>query len=330
MRYCDAGVNIDEGNRLVSMLKGMVKETYTEGVLEGVGGFGALFEIKNYKNPVLVSGCDGVGTKLKIAIDMKKLDTIGIDCVAMCVNDVLCHGAKPLFFLDYFACGKLSAEDAFNVIKGIKDGCILAGCSLIGGETAEMPGFYEDGEFDIAGFCVGIVEKDKIVDGSKIKEGDLLVGIESSGCHSNGYSLIRKIITDLEEPFKDKRIGDVLLTPTNIYVKDVLPLLDKFDVKGMAHITGGGFLENIPRMFKGDFDAVVYKDSYEIPDIFKILQQRGAEETEMYRTFNMGIGFVICVDKNEAEEVVRTIEEGGKRAYIIGEVVKGGGRVCLI
>ncbi|MBZ4664231.1 MAG: purM [Caloramator sp.] len=330
MRYCDAGVNIDEGNRLVSMLKGMVKETYTEGVLEGVGGFGALFEIKNYKNPVLVSGCDGVGTKLKIAIDMKKLDTIGIDCVAMCVNDVLCNGAKPLFFLDYFACGKLSAEDAFNVINGIKDGCILAGCSLIGGETAEMPGFYEDGEFDIAGFCVGIVEKDKIVDGSKIKEGDLLVGIESSGCHSNGYSLIRKIVTDLDEPFKDKRIGDVLLTPTNIYVRDVFPLLDRFEIKGMAHITGGGFLENIPRMFKGDFDAVVYKDSYEIPEIFKLFKQRGVEETEMYRTFNMGIGFVICVDKNEAEEVVRTIEEGGKRAYIIGEVVKGGGRVCLI
>lgn len=329
MRYSDAGVNIDEGNRLVSMIKGMVKETYQDGVLEGVGGFGALYEIKNYKNPVLVSGCDGVGTKLKIAFDMKKLDTIGIDCVAMCVNDILCHGAKPIFFLDYFACGKLDADDAYKVVSGIKDGCKLAGCSLIGGETAEMPGFYKDGEFDIAGFAVGVVEKDRIVDGSKIKEGDVLIGIESSGCHSNGYSLLRKIFTDLNEMIGDKKVGDVLLTPTNIYVKDVLPLLEKYEIKGMAHITGGGFLENIPRMFKGDFDAVVYKDSYPLPEIYNVILGRGVEETEMYRTFNMGIGLVVCVDKNVADDVVTDIISGGKMAYKIGEVIKGGGQVCL-
>lgn len=329
MRYSDAGVNIDEGNRLVSMIKGMVKETYQEGVLEGVGGFGALYEIKNYKNPVLVSGCDGVGTKLKVAFDMKKLDTIGIDCVAMCVNDILCHGAKPIFFLDYFACGKLDADDAYRVVSGIKDGCKLAGCSLIGGETAEMPGFYKDGEFDIAGFAVGIVEKDRIVDGSKIKEGDVLIGIESSGCHSNGYSLLRKIFTDLDEMIGDKKVGDILLTPTNIYVKDVLPLLEKYEIKGMAHITGGGFLENIPRMFKGDFDAVVYKDSYPLPEIYNVILGRGVEETEMYRTFNMGIGLVICVDKKAADDVVSDIISGGKMAYKIGEVIKGGGQVCL-
>ncbi|MCX7951904.1 MAG: phosphoribosylformylglycinamidine cyclo-ligase [Clostridiales bacterium] len=329
MRYSDAGVNIDEGNRLVSMIKGMVKETYQDGVLEGVGGFGALYEIKNYKNPVLVSGCDGVGTKLKIAFDMKKLDTIGIDCVAMCVNDILCHGAKPIFFLDYFACGKLDADDAYKVVSGIKDGCKLAGCSLIGGETAEMPGFYKDGEFDIAGFAVGVVEKDRIVDGSKIKEGDVLIGIESSGCHSNGYSLLRKIFTDLNEMIGDKKVGDVLLTPTNIYVKDVLPLLEKYEIKGMAHITGGGFLENIPRMFKGDFDAVVYKDSYPLPEIYNVILGRGVEETEMYRTFNMGIGLVVCVDKNVADDVVSDIISGGKMAYKIGEVIKGGGQVCL-
>lgn len=329
MRYSDAGVNIDEGNRLVSMIKGMVKETYQDGVLEGVGGFGALYEIKNYKNPVLVSGCDGVGTKLKIAFDMKKLDTIGIDCVAMCVNDILCHGAKPIFFLDYFACGKLDADDAYKVVSGIKDGCKLAGCSLIGGETAEMPGFYKDGEFDIAGFAVGVVEKDRIVDGSKIKEGDVLIGIESSGCHSNGYSLLRKIFTDLNEMIGDKKVGDVLLTPTNIYVKDVLPLLEKYEIKGMAHITGGGFLENIPRMFKGDFDAVVYKDSYPLPEIYNVILGSGVEETEMYRTFNMGIGLVVCVDKNVADDVVSDIISGGKMAYKIGEVIKGGGQVCL-
>lgn len=329
MRYSDAGVNIYEGNRLVTMIKGMVKETYQDGVLEGIGGFGALYEIKNYKNPVLVSGCDGVGTKLKVAFDMKKLDTIGIDCVAMCVNDILCHGAKPIFFLDYFACGKLDANDAFKVVSGIKDGCKMAGCSLIGGETAEMPGFYKDGEFDVAGFAVGIVEKDRIVDGSKIKEGDVLIGIESSGCHSNGYSLLRKIFTDLDEMIGDKKVGDILLTPTNIYVKDVLPLLEKYEIKGMAHITGGGFLENIPRMFKGDFDAVVYEDSYPLPEIYNVILGRGVEKTEMYRTFNMGIGLVICVDKNEADYVVSDIIKGGKMAYKIGEVTKGGGQVCL-
>ena len=248
--YKDAGVNIEEGYKSVSLIKEYAAKTLSKHVLNGLGSFAGMIEIpEGYKKPVLVSGTDGVGTKLKIAFDTNKYDTVGIDCVAMCVNDILCHGAKPLFFLDYIACGELVAEVSSDLVKGVSDGCILSECSLIGGETAEMPGFYKKGEYDIAGFAVGIVDKDKIINGSRIEDGDILIGVESSGVHSNGYSLVRKLVTDLNEDFNGDKIGNVLLTPTRIYVKPVLEILDKVDVKGMAHMTGGGFIENVPRVF---------------------------------------------------------------------------------
>ncbi|MCM8710076.1 phosphoribosylformylglycinamidine cyclo-ligase [Clostridium sp. SYSU_GA19001] len=327
--YKDSGVNIEEGYKSVNLIKEHAKRTLIPGVMGGIGSFAGMFELGSYKNPVLVSGTDGVGTKLDIAFRTKKYDTVGIDCVAMCVNDILCHGAKPLFFLDYLACGKLEAEVAEQLVKGVSDGCIDAGCALIGGETAEMPGFYRDGEYDIAGFAVGIVEKDKIIDGSGIKEGDVLIGIESSGIHSNGYSLVRKLIPDLDIEFHGKKIGDVLLTPTKIYVKPVLKLLESFEVKGMAHITGGGFFENIPRMFKEDFTAVINKKSFEVPEIFKYLMSLGVEEEHMFNTFNMGIGFVLCVDKENSSNVIKVLEELGQKAYEIGYVQAGGAGVCL-
>jgi phosphoribosylformylglycinamidine cyclo-ligase len=280
----------------------------------------------------LVSGTDGVGTKLELAFRTKKYDTVGIDCVAMCVNDILCHGAKPLFFLDYLACGKLEAEVAASIVKGVSEGCVQAGCALIGGETAEMPGFYRDGEYDIAGFAVGIVEKDKIIDGSKIKPGDVLIGIESSGLHSNGYSLVRKLIPDIDIELEGRKMSDILLTPTKIYVKTILELMNKFDIKGMAHITGGGFYENIPRMFKGEFTAIVRKQALRIPDIFKYMMSLGVQEEHMFNTYNMGIGLVLCVDKRDAESIVKEIISIGEKAYIIGHVEAreaGGEGVCL-
>ncbi|MEA4827510.1 phosphoribosylformylglycinamidine cyclo-ligase [Clostridium sp. JNZ J1-5] len=327
--YKEAGVNIEEGYKAVSLMKEHAKRTYNSAVLNNLGSFAGMYELPKYKNPVLVSGTDGVGTKLKVAFDMNKYDTVGIDCVAMCVNDVLCHGATPLFFLDYIACGKLEAENAAEIVKGVSDGCADAGCSLIGGETAEMPGFYSEGEYDIAGFCVGIVEKDKIIDGSSISEGDVLIGIESSGPHSNGYSLIRKLIVDLDKDFNGDKIGNAILTPTKIYVKMVLELMEKYNIKGMAHITGGGFYENIPRMFKGDFKAVINKDSFIVPEIFKYIMSLGVEESHMYNTFNMGIGFVLCVNKEDAKNIVNDIEKMGTRAYEIGHVEAGGKGVCL-
>lgn len=249
--YKDAGVNIEEGYKSVKLMKRYSASTFTPGVLNGIGSFAGMFELGDYKNPVLVSGTDGVGTKLKIAFQMGVYDTVGIDCVAMCVNDILCHGAKPLFFLDYLACSNLKADVAADLVKGVSKGCIQAGCALIGGETAEMPGFYAKGDYDMAGFTVGAVEKDDIIDGSKVEEGDVLVGIASSGVHSNGYSLVRSLVGDLEKSFGGSTLGQVLLTPTKIYVKPVARLLQKFNIKAMAHITGGGFFENVPRMFKG-------------------------------------------------------------------------------
>lgn len=329
MKYKDAGVNIEEGYRTVNLIKDMARKTYSSRVLNGIGSFAALYDIGGYKNPVLVSGTDGVGTKLEIAFKMKKYDTVGIDCVAMCVNDILCHGARPLFFLDYLACGKLDAEVAAQIVSGVAKGCEIAGCSLIGGETAEMPGFYKEGDYDIAGFAVGIVERDRIIDGSKIKEGDVLIGIESSGPHSNGYSLIRRIIKNLDAEFEGNKIGEVLLTPTTIYVPYVLPLIEKYEIKGMAHITGGGFYENIPRMFKENFTAVIDKNSFKIPKIFEYIMDSGVEEREMFNTFNMGIGFVLCVDKNIAEDIVEDLKGMGKGAYIIGHVERGGDGVCI-
>ena len=330
LTYKDAGVDIEEGYKSVKLMKEYASKTFTKGVLNGIGSFAGMFEIGNsYKNPVLVSGTDGVGTKLQIAFRMKKYDTVGIDCTAMCVNDILCHGAKPIFFLDYIACGKLEANVAADLVKGVSDGCRQSGCALIGGETAEMPGFYKPGEYDIAGFSVGIVEKDKIIDGSTIKDGDALIGLESSGVHSNGYSLVRKLIPDIDIDFEGRKIGEVLLTPTKIYVKTVQKVMEKFNIKGMAHVTGGGFYENVPRMFKGNFTAVIDKKSYKVPDIFKYISSLGVPENQMYNTFNMGIGFVLCVDEKDAGGVISAAEESGIKAYRIGRVEAGGEGVCL-
>lgn len=328
--YKDSGVNIEEGYKSVNLIKQHANRTFIPGVINNIGSFAGMFELpKGYKNPVLVSGTDGVGTKLDIAFRTRKYDTVGIDCVAMCVNDILCHGAKPLFFLDYLACGKLEAEVAEKLVKGVSEGCLEAGCALIGGETAEMPGFYRDGEYDIAGFAVGVVDKDKIIDGSTIEPGDELIGIASSGLHSNGYSLVRKLITDLDKDFNDMSMGEVLLTPTKIYVKPVLELLESFEIKGMAHITGGGFYENIPRMFKEDLKAVIYKDNFEVPDIFKYLISLGVEEEHMFNTYNMGIGFVLCVNKADRFEVLKKLESLGQKAFHLGHIEVGGGGVCL-
>lgn len=327
--YKDAGVSIEEGYKTVSKIKSYAEKTYTNGVLNNLGSFAGMFAMGNYKNPVLVSGTDGVGTKLAIAFKMKKYDTVGIDCVAMCVNDILCHGAKPLFFLDYMACGKLSSETASQIVKGVSEGCLQADSALIGGETAEMPGFYKEGDYDLAGFSVGVVEREEIIDGSKIEDKDVLIGIASSGLHSNGFSLVRKLIPDIDIDFYGKKIGEVLLVPTKIYVKPILKLMEKFEIKGMAHITGGGFYENIPRMFKGNFTAVVNKDSYEFPEIFKYLMTLGVTEEDMYHTFNMGIGFVLCVKKEDKKAVLKGLEELGEKAFEIGHIEAGGSGVCL-
>jgi len=327
--YKDSGVDIEEGYKSVNLIKKHVERTFTAGVLNSIGSFAGMFELPRYNNPVLVSGTDGVGTKLDIAFRMKKYDTVGIDCVAMCVNDILCHGAKPLFFLDYLACGKLDSKVAEQLVKGVSEGCITSGCSLVGGETAEMPGFYRDGEYDIAGFSVGIVEKENIIDGRDIKEGDVLIGIASSGAHSNGYSLIRKLIPDLEIDFEGKTIGEVLLTPTKIYVKPVLKLMESFNIKGMAHVTGGGFCENIPRMFKDKLTAVIDKKSFQVPSIFNYLMSLGMNEEQMFNTFNMGIGFVLCVDRKDSEGIIKALEAMEEKAFAIGYVEAGGAGLCL-
>jgi phosphoribosylformylglycinamidine cyclo-ligase len=328
--YKDSGVNIEEGYKSVDLIKKLAAKTFIPGVINDIGSFAGMMELpEGYKKPVLVSGTDGVGTKLEIAFRMKKYDTVGIDCVAMCVNDILCHGAKPLFFLDYIACGKLEAEVAAQLVSGVSEGCLQSNAALIGGETAEMPGFYSEGEYDIAGFCVGIVDKDDIIDGSRIKEGDALIGIASSGLHSNGFSLVRKLIKDIDVDFNGKRIGEELLTPTKIYVKPIQEILKSFDIKGMAHITGGGFIENIPRMFKTPLTAVIKKNSYELPDIFKYINSLGVDEEHMYNTYNMGIGFVLCVENEIADKVVNALKELGEAAYKIGHVTSGGEGVCL-
>ncbi|WP_221373008.1 phosphoribosylformylglycinamidine cyclo-ligase [Clostridium perfringens] len=331
LTYKEAGVNIEEGYRSVKLIKEYAKKTMSEYVLNGLGSFAGMVELpEGYKKPVLVSGTDGVGTKLDIACKKRKFDTVGIDCVAMCVNDILCHGAKPLFFLDYIACGKLEAEVSSDLVKGVAEGCIKSQCSLIGGETAEMPGMYKEGDYDIAGFAVGIVDKDKIINGKDIKAGDKLIGIASSGVHSNGYSLIRKVFKNLDEDFNGKAIWEELLTPTKIYVKPVLSLLEKFNIKGMAHVTGGGFYENLPRMLSEEgLSIVINKNSYEIPEIFKKLMELGVQEEEMYNTFNMGIGFVLCVEEDEVEEVLKELSKQEEKAFEIGYINAGGEGVCI-
>lgn len=336
MNYKDAGVNIDEGNKFVDMIKPIAKKTMIDGVLHGIGGFGALFEIKNYKNPVLVSGTDGVGTKLKIAFMMKKYDTIGIDLVAMCVNDIIVSGAKPLFFLDYFAIGKLESDVGVKVIEGIAEGCCQAGCALIGGETAELPGMYNDGEFDLAGFAVGVVEKDEIIDGKDIKAGDVIIGLKSSGIHSNGYSLVRKVLFDennmnINDYIKeyDSTLGDVILRPTKIYV-NAINQLKGINIKGIAHITGGGFIDNIPRILKDKTSAKIIKGSWDVPYIFTLLKEKdNIDEYEMYRTFNMGIGMVIIISQEDCDEAINRLKKAGEIPYIIGEIVKGEKEVLL-
>lgn len=329
--YKNSGVDIHEGYRSVEKIKSHAQRTLNEYVLSKIGSFGAFVKLpEGYKKPVLVSGTDGVGTKLKIAFDLKKYDTFGIDAVAMCVNDILCHGAKPLFFLDYIACGKLDSNVSAEIVKGVADGCVMSDCALVGGETAEMPGFYAEGEYDIAGFAVGVVDEDDIIDGKKIKSGDNLIGIKSSGFHSNGYSLIRKLFTDLSEKIGDKTAGELLLEPTKIYVKPVLELMKQVDVHGMAHITGGGFIENIPRMFNGKgLTAVVEKNSYELPLIFKKAIEKGADTESIYNTFNMGVGFVIAVDSKDAQKTIEILNNAGEVAFVLGHVEEGTEEICL-
>ena len=320
--YKDAGVNIKEGDLLVDKIKKYTRKTKTEGVINDIGSFGALFKVLGYKNPILVSGADGAGTKISLAIRLKKYDTVGIDCVAMCVNDVLCHGAKPLFFLDYLACDKLDSDIAAKLVEGVAAGCLQAGCALIGGETAEMPGVYAKGEYDLAGFCVGVVEEGEIIDGKTIRSGDVLIGIASSGVHSNGFSLVRKVVKDYTAEIDGKSLKEILLEPTKIYAPIVLELIKRYEVKGLAHITGGGLYENIPRMFNDPpLSFRLREGSYPIPPIFKYLQSLGISKEEMVRTFNMGIGMALCVSKAESASVLDTLNASDWPSYLIGEII---------
>ncbi|MCH2159309.1 MAG: phosphoribosylformylglycinamidine cyclo-ligase [Oleiphilaceae bacterium] len=325
LSYKDAGVDIDAGNQLVDRIKNVAKKTTRPGVLGGLGGFGALFEVpKNYKEPVLISGTDGVGTKLRLAMDLNKHDSIGIDLVAMCVNDLIVAGAEPLFFLDYYATGKLNIDVAEQVVSGIGEGCLQSGCALVGGETAEMPGMYHGDDYDLAGFCVGVAEKSKLIDGSNVRQGDALIGLASSGPHSNGYSLIRKIIevsgADVSAQLDDGQvIADALMQPTRIYVKNLLSLISDLQVNALSHITGGGLLENIPRVLPESCKAVINSSSWELPPIFQWLQANGnVDATEMYRTFNCGVGMVVCVPQDQADAAVNKLNELGEQAWLIG------------
>lgn len=330
LTYQDAGVDITKGNDLIEKIKPIAKSTMREGVLSGLGGFGAMFElpIHKYKKPVLISGTDGVGTKLKVAEMLNKHDTIGIDLVAMCVNDLIVQGAEPLFFLDYYATGKLNTKVAVSVISGIGEGCKISGCALIGGETAEMPGMYQGEEYDLAGFCVGIVEKDKIIDGTKVTNGDHIVALASSGPHSNGYSLIRKV---LEQSKPTESQLQALIEPTKIYVKSVLSLIEKFPVHAISHITGGGLLENIPRVLPDDLAAKLDDQSWQLPEIFQFLQNNGnIDIMEMYRVFNCGVGMVLVVPSDQSEAVIKHMNEQGESAWLIGDIVSNEGNQVII
>jgi phosphoribosylformylglycinamidine cyclo-ligase len=329
LNYKSAGVDIEAGNALVDRIKPIAARTRNAGVMAGLGGFGSLFELPldRYKNPVLVSGTDGVGTKLKLALDLNLHNTVGIDLVAMCVNDIIVQGAEPLFFLDYFATGKLDVDTAASVIEGIGLGCEQAGAALVGGETAEMPGMYNDGDYDLAGFCVGIVEKHKIIDGSKVKAGDKLIGIASSGPHSNGYSLIRKIIErsgqNLNDVVNGMPLGETLLTPTRIYVKSLLGLLKKIDVHAMAHITGGGITENLPRVLPEGLSATIALSAWQMPEIFAWLQQQGnIKLNDMLVTFNCGIGMIVCVDAADEANTLSILQELGETAFSLGDIIQ--------
>ena len=330
--YKESGVDVEAGYEAVRLMRDHVRRTFRPEVLTDIGGFGGLFALDKakFKEPVLGSGTDGVGTKLKIAFLMDKHDTIGIDCVAMCVNDIACSGAEPLFFLDYIAVGKNRPEKVANIVKGVADGCVMAGCSLIGGETAEMPGFYPENEYDVAGFAVGIVDKSRIIDGKSIKEGDVLIGLASSGIHSNGYSLVRKVFNPTREKLNEyveslgTTLGEELLKPTRIYVKTVADLIERFEIKGISHITGGGFIENIPRMVPEGLRVRINKGTWPVLPIFSLIQKIGdIPEKDMFNTFNMGIGMVMAVDGNIAGDVAAYLNEKGEKAYIIGELIKG-------
>jgi phosphoribosylformylglycinamidine cyclo-ligase len=332
LTYRDAGVDIDAGDRLVENIKPFAKKTVRQGVLGGIGGFGALFEIaaRRYREPVLVSGTDGVGTKLKLAFELNRHGTIGIDLVAMSVNDILTLGAEPLFFLDYYACGRLDVATATEVVKGIARGCRQAGCALLGGETAEMPGMYQSGEYDVAGFAVGIVEKSRIIDGSRIRAGDVVLGLASSGAHSNGYSLIRKVITtskaDLGEKFHGRTLGDAMLEPTRIYVKPVLKLARSVTVKGLAHITGGGIVENLPRVLRPGLGARIERKSWPMPPLFRWLRDRGnIADAELYRVFNCGIGMAVVVAAADAARAARILRASGETVWRIGTIARRSG-----
>ncbi len=332
LSYRDAGVDIDAGNNLVERIKPIVRKTFRPGVMTGLGGFGALFELPldRYREPVLVSATDGVGTKLKLALDLNRHDTIGIDLVAMCVNDIVVTGAEPLFFLDYYATGHLNLDVATDVVRGIAAGCELAGAALTGGETAEMPGMYAQEDYDLAGFCVGIAEKSKVIQPDSVRAGDVLLGLASSGPHSNGYSLIRKILevtqADLAESFGSGTLGDALLAPACIYVKTILELQRQLPIHALAHITGGGLLENIPRVLPPGTQALIDSDSWELPAIFGWLQEQGnVPETEMLRTFNCGVGMVVCVAEADAEAALEILAQQGETAWRLGKIDSGEG-----
>ena len=325
--YKSAGVDKEEGYKTVDKIKSAVAETHNKNVLNNLGSFGAFYAIGEYKNPVLVSGTDGVGTKLKIALDTKKYDSIGIDCFAMCANDILCHGAKPLFFLDYLACGKLDSNVASEIVLGMVKACKDNECALIGGETAEMPGMYQVGDYDVAGFCVGIVERDEIIDGSKIKKGDKIIAIPSSGFHSNGFSLVRKVFPDFEEEFEGKPLYETLLEPTRLYYQPIHKLLKVVSLSGIAHITGGGLIENVPRIIPNGLCAEIKTEKIRIPSIMLELEKRGnVDRMEMFGTFNMGVGMVVVVDEKDAEKVLSTLKD----AYEIGKITENEEKINLI
>jgi len=337
--YAAAGVDITAGYKAVELMKQYVARTITDGVCSDVGGFGGLFELpEGLKKPVLVSGTDGVGTKLKLAFIMDKHDTVGIDCVAMCVNDVICSGAKPLFFLDYIACGKNVPERIADIVKGVAEGCVQSDSALIGGETAEMPGFYPVDEYDLAGFSVGVVDKEKILNNKEMQEGDVIIALPSSGVHSNGFSLVRKVFdvenADIKTPLErlgGKSIGETLLTPTKIYVKPILALLEEVKVKGISHITGGGFYENIPRSIPDGLGAKVNKSAVKILPIFTLLQETGnIPERDMFNTFNMGVGMSVVVNKEDAEKAIEILKANGEDAYIIGEIIKSDDKIIIV
>lgn len=325
--YKQAGVDKEEGYQTVSKIKDAVAATHNENVLNGIGSFGAFYQLEGYKNPVLVSGTDGVGTKLRVALDSKVYDTVGIDCFAMCANDILCHGAKPLFFLDYLACGKLDSDIAAEIVGGIAQACKETGTALIGGETAEMPGMYQVGDYDVAGFCVGVVERDEIIDGSKIKAGQVIVALPSSGFHSNGFSLVRRIFPDFNEEFEGKPLFETLLVPTKLYQNDIFKIKDAgIEMTGIAHITGGGLIENVPRIINDGLTAVIEKAKINVPTVMQELAKRGnIAEDEMFGTFNMGVGMVVIVDQTDAEKVLNIIDGSA----VIGEIQEGADKIIL-